>query len=581
MRLQKHREFSKGKNVFGLTCSPGSRLLHFLSAAIICRLWFLGSVTPSLTDSTASSRIRFQDVATAARLGFVLRNDAAGRKYQVETILGGVGVIDFDNDGWPDLFAANGASLPTLEKTHPRFYNRLYRNNRNGTFTDVTDQSEVAGRGYSMGVAVGDYNNDGWEDLYVVGVNENILYRNNGDGTFTDITKAAHVDGRDPHGKKLWSVAAAWLDYDNDSRLDLLVSNYCDWSPGSDPVCGGLASRTYCSPDSYRGQPCLLYHNNGDGTFTDVSLASGIGKILAKGMGVAISDYDGDGHADAFIANDNARNLLFHNLGNGRFEEIGIAAGVAYNGDGRQISGMGADFRDYDGDGRPDIIMTGLSRETFELFRNLGNNQFADFSAQSGILRLSQPWSGWSCGFVDLDNDGLLDFFVANGGLDVDAPQPNRVFRNRGRHCFVDVSGSAGPDLQVRRLHRGAAFADFDNDGRIDAVVSALNEHLELLMNQSPRQHWLELKLRGRISNRSALGAHVLCESPSRSQVSWVSNSVGYASASDLRVHFGLGEDRLASRVEIRWPSRIVQKVTNVPCDQILEVIEPASEKEK
>ena len=561
---------------------PWWQLLFLLPAAVICGLWPLGG-TPSLTDSTVSSRICFQDVATAAGLDFVLRNDAAGRKYQVETILGGVGIVDFDNDGWPDLFAANGASLPTLEKNHPRFYNRLYRNNRNGIFTDVTDKAGVAGRGYSMGVAVGDFNNDGWEDLYVVGVNENILYRNNGDGTFTDITQAAGVDGRDPSGKKLWSVAAAWLDYDNDGRLDLLVSNYCDWSPGNDPVCGGLAgqSRTYCSPDSYRGQPGLLYHNNGDGTFSDVSVASGIGKILAKGMGVAVSDYDGDGHADAFVANDNARNLLFHNLGNGRFEEIGISAGVAYNGDGRQISGMGADFRDYDGDGRPDIVMTGLRRETFELFRNLGNNQFTDFSAQSGILRLSQPWSGWSCGFVDLDNDGLPDFFVANGGLDIDAPQPNRVFRNLGERRFVDVSVSAGPDLQARRLHRGAAFADFDNNGRIDVVVTALNERLELLMNHSLRQHWLELKLRGRISNRSALGAHIVCQSSSRRQVSWVSNSVGYASASDLRVHFGLGEDRLANSVEIRWPSGIVQRLTSLPCDQILEVIEPASEKEK
>jgi len=302
---------------------------------------------------------------------------------------------------------------------------------------------------------------------------------------------------------------------------------------------------------------------------------------LAKGMGVAVSDYDGDGHADAFVANDNARNLLFHNLGNGRFEEIGISAGVAYNGDGRQISGMGADFRDYDGDGRPDIVMTGLSRETFELFINLGNNQFTDFSAQSGILRLSQPWSGWSCGFVDLDNDGLPDFFVANGGLDIDAPQPNRVFRNLGERRFVDVSVSAGPDLKATRLHRGAAFADFDNNGQIDVVVTALNERLELLMNRSLRQHWLELKLRGRISNRSALGAHIVCQSSSRRQVSWVSNSVGYASASDLRVHFGLGEDRLANSVEIRWPSGIVQRLTSLPCDQILEVIEPASEKEK
>lgn len=538
-------------------------------------------VDPPVAPSTDSPRfrpeIRFHDVAAAVGLNFVLRNDAAGRKYQVETILGGVAVVDFDNDGWSDIFAVNGASLPSLEKNHPRFYNRLYRNNRDGTFADVSEQAGVAGQGYSMGVAVADYNNDGWEDIYVAGVNTNALYRNNGDGTFTDVTRSSGVGGQDRTGKKLWSVAAAWFDYNSDGTLDLLVSNYCDWSPGTDPVCGGLAgtARAYCSPDSYRGQPCLLYRNNGDGTFSDASTETGVGNILGKGMGVAVSDYDDDGYSDVFVANDNARNLLFHNLGTGRFEEVGIALGVAYNGDGRQISGMGADFRDYDGDGHPDIIMTGLSRETFELFRNLEGKHFVDFSAQSGILRLSQPWSGWSCGLVDLDNDARRDLFVANGGLDVDTPQPNRIFQNSGGQSFIDVSASAGPDLQLKRLHRGAAFADFDNDGRLDIVVTALNERLELLMNRSPRHNWLQLKLRGTHSNRSALGARVVCQSASQRQVSWVANSVGYASASDLRVHFGLGKDRVATEIEIRWPSGLRQRLANVPANQILQLIEP------
>src|SRR5262245_58094172 len=343
-------------------------------------------------DSLAPGPIRFQDMAAAAGLDFTLRNDASGRKYQVETILGGVAVLDFDNDGWSDIFVANGASLPSLEKNQPSFSNRLFRNNRDGSFADVTAAAKLSGRGYSMGAAVADFDNDGWEDLYVVGVNENTLYRNLGNGSFEDTTRSAKVTGADASGKKLWSVTAAWLDLDNDGHLDLLVSNYCDWTAGSDPVCGGLdgKARVYCSPDSYRGQAPILYRNNGDGTFRDVSLESGVGRIIGKGMGIAVSEFDGDGAPDFFIANDYAWNLLFRNLGNGRFAEVGVAAGVAFNGDGRQISGMGTDFRDYDGDGQPDIIMTGLSGETFELFRNLDGKQFADSSAESQIVQLSQ-----------------------------------------------------------------------------------------------------------------------------------------------------------------------------------------------
>ena len=521
--------------------------------------------------------IRFRASTAAPGLDFVLRNDARGHKYQVETVPGGLAVIDFDNDGWPDLYCTNGAALPSLEKNSPAFFNRLYRNNRDGSFTDVTAHAGVAGTGYCMGVAVGDFDNDGRDDLYVVGVHGNTLYHNNGDGTFTDVTRQAGVGGFDRGGRKLWSVAAAWIDYDNDGRLDLLVSNYCDWSPGTDPVCGGLSGnqRTYCSPVMYRAQHLLLYHNNGDGTFTEVSAEVGLGHAVGRGMGLAVADYDGDGRPDVFIANDNDRNLLLHNLG-GKFEEVGIAAGVAFNGDGRQISGMGADFRDYDGDGRPDIVMTGLRGETWELFHNRGDGTFDDASASSRLLHDSQPWSGWGCGLVDLDNDGRLDLFAACGGLDSDDPQPNRVFHNAGRDGFVDVSRSAGPALQTARLHRGIAFADFNNDGRMDAAVTALNAPVELLVNDSPRRHWLQLKLRGTRSNRSALGARVTCHTESGQQVAWVANSVGYASASDLRVHFGLGNETQALRLEIGWPSGTVQTLEKVPADQILPIEEPA-----
>jgi enediyne biosynthesis protein E4 len=529
---------------------------------------------PGALASTTKGPIQFQNAAPACGLDFVLRNDAKGRKYQVETVLGGLGVIDFDHDGWPDLYCVNGASLPSLEKSDPRFFNRLYQNNRNGTFTDVTQKAGVQGRGYEMGVAVGDYNNDGREDLYVVGVHGNTLFRNNGDGTFTDVTQAAGVSGASAQGRKLWSVAAAWVDYDNDGHLDLIVSNYCDWTPGEDPICGGLndRDRSYCHPDKYRAEPILLYHNNGDGTFADVTAQAGLSKVLGKGMGIAVADYDGDGLPDIFIANDNDRNLLMHNLGGGKLKEVGMEAGIAYNGDGRQISGMGADFRDFDGDGLPDILMTGLRGETFELFRNNGKGAFEEASASSGLLALSQPWSGWSCGLVDLDNDGRLDMFIACGGLDTHESQPNRVLHNLGGR-FADVSGDAGSDFAVSRVHRGVAFADFDNDGRIDAAVTSLNQPLELWMNRSPLQHWLQLKLKGTRSNASALGAKIICRSAQRTQVSFVANSVGYASTSDLQVHFGLGEERKAS-LEIHWPSGVVQELKDVASDQRLQIEE-------
>jgi len=526
----------------------------------------------------APGGIKLVEGASAAGLDFVLRNGATGRKYQVETVTGGLGVIDFDGDGWPDLFCVNGAALPSLEKTGPEFANRLYRNNRDGSFSDVTAKAGLTGEGYGMGVAVADYNNDGHEDIFVAGVHGNHLYRNNGNGTFTDVTKAAGLAGSGSLGRPGWTVAACWIDYDNDGYLDIFLSNYCDWAAGSDPVCGGIApgTRAYCHPDKYRAEPMQLFHNNGDGTFTEITRKQGLPDLLGKGMGVAMADFAGDGRPGIFVANDNSRNLLLRNRGRG-FEEVGLEAGVAYNGDGRNISGMGADFGDIDGDGRPDIVMTGLKNETFDVFLNRGKGVFDDGSAQTGLLNLSRPWSGWGCGLVDLDNDGWLDLFVAGGGLDVQDAQTNRVFQNHGGK-FLDASNEAGPGLAAQALHRGAVFADFDRDGRIDIAVSGLNSPLELWWNRTPleqgQRHWLQLRLTGKRSNRSAIGAQVHLKTDEREQMRTVTNSVGYASSSDLTVHFGLAE---ATRgvVEIQWPSGQLQKLGEVEADRRLQVAEP------
>jgi len=526
------------------------------------------------------SGIQLVEGAAAAGLDFLLRNGATGRKYQVETLPGGLGVIDFDGDGWPDLFCTNGASLPSMSKTGPEYANRLYRNNRDGTFADVTAKAGLAGEGYGMGVAVADYDNDGHEDLFVAGVHGNHLYRNNGDGTFIDVTAKAGLAGSGSLGRPAWSVAACWIDYDQDGHLDLFISNYCDWTPGIDPVCGGIeqAARTYCHPDQYRAQPMQLYHNNGDGTFTEITRKQGLPDLLGKGMGIAMGDFEGDGDPGLFIANDNARNLLLRNRGKA-FQEIGIEAGVAYNEDGRNISGMGADFGDIDGDGRSDIVMTGLKNETFDVFLDRlgkgGAAVFDDGGARTGMLGLSRPWSGWGCGLVDLDNDGWLDLFVAAGGLDVQDAQPNRVFRNNAGR-FADVSQEAGPGAAKPALHRGVVFADFDRDGRIDAAVTALNSPIELWWNRTPRdnRHWLQLRLTGKTSNRSAIGAVVQCHSGGRTQFRTVTSSVGYASSSDLTMHFGLGAATTAV-VEVRWPSGMVQKLGEVAADRRIAFQEP------
>jgi hypothetical protein len=514
----------------------------------------------------------------------VLNNGTTLDKPLIDSTLGGVALLDFDNDGFLDIFFTNGARIPTLEKDDSSFFNRLYRNNRDGTFTDVTERAGLQGKGYCMGVAAADFDNDGRTDLYVTGVNRNVLYHNNGDGTFTDVTEHAAVSGVDENGRKLWSVGAAWFDYDNDGLLDLFVTNYLDWSLGTSKVCGNDGKRLSCSPSLYSGLPNLLYRNNGDGTFTEVSRQTGIAELIGKGMSVAVADFDDDGFMDVFVANDQARNFLLKNVEGQRFTEIGVEAGVAYSEDGLPLSSMGVDFRDMNEDGRPDLIVTALGGETFPLYLNSGHGLFESSSYPSGLGFQTLRMSGWGVGAYDFDNDGHKDLFTANSHVSENADfycrdhyrQPNALFRNLRNGRFENVTAQAGSALQVAAAHRGCAFGDLNNDGRIDSIVSAIGEPAKVLYNISSREnHWILIQLEGTKSNRDGIGSKIKITSESGEiQYNHATTAVGYASASDKRVHFGLGAARRIREIEIRWPSGHTQLLKDVAPDQILMVKE-------
>jgi len=528
--------------------------------------------------------IAFEEIAAQSGINFSIDSSPTPNKNQIETMVAGVALIDYDGDGYQDIFFVNGAAIPSLKKEGSQYKNRLFHNNGNGTFTDVTDKAGVGGDGYDMGVAVGDYDNDGRPDLYVVGVTKNHLYHNNGDGTFSDVTDKAGVGGGVYNGKKMWSVAAAWVDYNNDGLLDLFVSNYVKWEVNKDPECLVANIRIYCNPLLYEPLPNTLFRNNGDGTFTDVSAETGIAQHLGRGMGVAIADYDGDGFMDIFVANDDSPNFLFHNVGGKRFEEVAVSSWVAYNPDGRTVSGMGADFRDVNNDGRPDIWFTALPAETFPLFLNRGRGEFGDATTSSGLAWGTQSMAGWSNAMVDLDNDGWKDLFAARS--DVSEPtlastrfykEPNAVFRNLGNEKFRDVSATAGAAFQIPALHRGSAVGDLDNDGRMDVVVSVLNGPAKLFHNITrTNNHWILLQLRGTVSNRMGIGAQIKLTTPDGAQqFNQVTTSVGYASSSDSRVHFGLGSSKMAERIDITWPSGIRQTLHNVQGDRVVAIEEP------
>jgi hypothetical protein len=538
---------------------------------LIRRFRFLFLVA-GLLGAAPAPPVRFRDVAEAGGLRFVLENCPTPEKRMIETMAGGLAVFDYNNDGRPDIFFTNGASIPSMEKDSPKYWNRLFRNDGNMKFTDVTAEAGLAGAGYAMGAAAADFDNDGNVDLFVAGVGRSILYRNLGNGKFEDVTaKSGIIDDQ-------WAVAAGWFDYDNDGLLDLWITHYARWPAEIDRFCGDSAKniRVYCHPKYFQGLPNRLFHNLGNGKFEEVTQQSGIGKFPGRGMGIAFADYDGDGLMDVFVTNDNEPNFLFHNLGNGKFEEVGMQAGVAMLDNGRPVASMGADFRDYDNDGWPDLVIVDLFSETFPLFRNTGKGTFRDVTYSSGLGRLSSHSSGWGPGLFDFNLDGWKDLFVSSAHVNdlVEQFEPtqyrlaNRVFINE-HGFFRDGSPEAGADFQTRRAHRGVAFADFNGDGKIDVVVSSLREPAELWENITETDgDWLIVKLQGVKANRDGIGARLKWGN----QWNSMTTNIGYSSSSHFGVHFGAPKGQAPDTLEIWWPGGRKQVVTGVKLNRVLLV---------
>lgn len=524
------------------------------------------------------------DLIENTGVDFVVEPSRTDRRHQPETMISGVALFDYDNDGWLDLFLVSGATMPGLEKNLPAHDNRLYRNAGGFKFTDVTEEAGVKGFGYTNGTVVADYDNDGDQDLFVAGLRKNILYRNNGDGTFSDVTKTAGLGEPDPKYGTLWSVAAAFVDFNRDGFLDLFVSNYCVWNPETEPTCGPSNSPDYCHPQHYDGLPNSLFQNLGDGTFKDVSVESGIREHIGKGMGLGVADFDEDGWMDIYVANDTVPAFYFHNLGGLRFEEIAFESGTAYTYSGAAVSGMGVDAKDVNNDGLVDIFVAAMTNEAMPYYVNLGDNFFDEMTAASKLAMMTRDRTGWGNGIFDLNNDGWKDLFIASGdvmdprGVFGDrVPQPNTLFVNLQNGKFADAAPLAGPEFNAnRKVHRGVAFGDIDNDGRIDAVVTALNGPTEFWRNISDDSlHWFMVSVTGTKSNRDGIGTKIKVTTESGSQYNHVNTAVGYGGASDKRVHFGLGKDTLIKEMVITWPDGKKQTFSDLGVDQVFSVVEP------
>jgi hypothetical protein len=565
-----------------------SQFRPFGVAAVLLGCWVAKAQTGVITHQAAAAPPgKFVDVTTASGVHFQGQAYHTAKKYLIETMGSGVALFDYDNDGRLDIFFANGAPLtdPTApgtipRKTGPRDWNRLYHQKDDGTFEDVTEKAGLAGAGYDMGVAVGDYDNDGYEDLYVTGYGGNHLYHNNGNGKFADVTEASGTGGSG------WSTSAAWVDLDNDGRLDLVVLRYLKWD-FSDLYCGERREgyRAYCHPDLFQPIVPLVYHNDGNGHFTEVAAKIGLDQP-GKGLGIAIADYDRDGHTDIFVANDSMQEFLYHNKGNGTFEEVGLPAGVAVDGDGRTYAGMGIDFSDYNNDGLPDLIITDLANQRYAIYQNNGDGTFTYSSYLNGVAAATLLHSGWGVNFLDYDNDGWKDLIIAQGhdidNVQLNYPQlrykePMLLMHNDGKH-LVDVSGVSGEVFQQAWVGRGLAAGDIWNDGRVDVVVTTNDGPAYIVRNETPSgNHWLGIKLVGHKSNRDGIDAEIKLTTSKGMQFVTVSTAASYLSANDKRAHFGLGSDAAAQSIEIRWPSGTVQTLKNISGDRVLVVDEPST----
>jgi len=542
------------------------------------------SVAPQAAKAQANPiPVRYTDIRKSAGITFLQDSTQTDEKYYLETMGTGVGWIDYDQDGLMDLYFVQTAATDAYKPSTP-LRSALYHNNGDGTFTDVTEKAGVGAAGhYGQGVAVGDFDNDGFPDLYVTGYGSAILYHNNHDGTFTDVTAKAKVGDE---GK--WSTSAGWFDYDKDGWLDLVVTNYLEWTPQNNLWCGERAPgyRSYCNPNNYKGQKTKLYHNNHDGTFTDVSDKSGVGLPESKGMGVVLADFNNDGWPDIAIANDTWPNFLFLNNHDGTFKDVSLVSGLAASEDGRFEAGMGIDAADVDGDGLPDVYITHLDFELNRLYHNNGDGTFNDATYTAGLGQKTVLLSGVAAKFLDYDNDGWEDILQTNGAMldnvalyhsEVSYKEPMLMYRNSGKGHFDKVSESLGPDFMRPIAGRGLATADFDNDGDLDIAVNCRGEYPELLRNDGGNaNHWLKVQLIGTQSNRDGTGALLKLTSEGFEQVAQAEGGTSYMSASDPRIHFGLGKRTKVESLVITWPSGKVDKLANLPIDKIITVKEGA-----